>query len=271
MARSGDIALWRLIVAATIAWRARYRNRRRQRCIVGDSPRLPEWSWCGVRHEYRQDGRRCGRTHHICSALTLATFDCRSSVAGSLAVGSIPASHGLQWNDDCIIRCECDAKQMIQSLFTLCAVGYLVIYAFEGAIRYGLYNVGLDNAILLRDVLITVPLTLLFVCRAFRVPHPSGFLRLRLHYRAARYDRGAEPADDRSGDLRCQTANQCLFGFIAASVRRRRENRARPVCADLAVHPWRRNIGQIHLHVSLDGLGISLSRDSGDVPLVGYR
>jgi hypothetical protein len=83
---------------------------------------------------------------------------------------------GLQWNDDCIIRCECDAKQMIQSLFTLCAVGYLLIYAFEGAIRYGLYNVGLDNAILLRDVLITVPLALLFVCQAFRVHiHPAFY------------------------------------------------------------------------------------------------
>ena len=83
---------------------------------------------------------------------------------------------GLQWNDDCIIRCECDAKQMIQSLFTLCAVGYLLIYAFEGAIRYGLYNVGLDNAILLRDGLITVPLALLLVCQAFRVRvHPAFY------------------------------------------------------------------------------------------------
>jgi hypothetical protein len=65
---------------------------------------------------------------------------------------------------------------MIQSLFTLCAVGYLLIYAFEGAIRYGLYNVGLDNVILLRDVLITAPLAILFVCQAFRVRiHPAFF------------------------------------------------------------------------------------------------
>ena len=116
---------------------------------------------------------------------------------------------GLQWNDDCIIRCECDAKQMMQSLFTLCAVGYLLIYAFEGAIRYGLYNVGLDNAILLRDVLITVPLALLFVCQAFRVRiHPAFYAFaciIALHGMIA----GAEPADDRSGDLRRQTADQC--------------------------------------------------------------
>jgi hypothetical protein len=65
---------------------------------------------------------------------------------------------------------------MIQSLFTLCAAGYLLIYAFEGAIRYGLYNVGLDNAILLRDVLITAPLAILFVWQAFRTRiHPAFY------------------------------------------------------------------------------------------------
>jgi len=67
------------------------------------------------------------------------------------------ASLGLQWNGNCIVPCERDAKPMMQSLFTLCAAGYLLIYAFKGALRYGLYNSGLDNAILLRDGLIIAP------------------------------------------------------------------------------------------------------------------
>ena len=42
----------------------------------------------------------------------------------------------------------------MQALFNLCAISYLLIYAFEGVIRYGLYNVGHDDAILLRDGLV---------------------------------------------------------------------------------------------------------------------
>jgi hypothetical protein len=62
----------------------------------------------------------------------------------------------------------------MQAVFGLCAISYLLIYAFEGAIRYGLYNVGLDNVILLRDGLIIAPLTLLFASQAFRLSiHPA--------------------------------------------------------------------------------------------------
>ncbi len=64
----------------------------------------------------------------------------------------------------------------MQGLFTLCAVAYLLIYAFEGVIRYGLYSVGADNAILLRDGLIIGPLLLLLAAQAFRTRvHPAFF------------------------------------------------------------------------------------------------
>jgi hypothetical protein len=62
----------------------------------------------------------------------------------------------------------------MQFLFTLSAASYLTIYAFEGAIRYGLYSVGADDAILLRDVLIMAPLAVLLVAQAFRLHvHPA--------------------------------------------------------------------------------------------------
>jgi hypothetical protein len=62
----------------------------------------------------------------------------------------------------------------MQTLFTFCAFSYVLIYAFEGVIRYGLYLFGQDNLILLRDVLVTVPLALLFVGQAFRMSlHPA--------------------------------------------------------------------------------------------------
>jgi hypothetical protein len=63
------------------------------------------------------------------------------------------------------------------SLFSLCAFAYLAIYAFEGVIRYGLYNVGLDNAILLRDGLIILPIAVLLVRQAFHFRvHPAFFV-----------------------------------------------------------------------------------------------
>ena len=64
----------------------------------------------------------------------------------------------------------------MQSLFSLCAVIYLMIYAFEGVIRYGLYNIGASNAILLRDGLIIGPLLLLLAAQATRTRvHPAFF------------------------------------------------------------------------------------------------
>src|SRR5271155_3358873 len=62
----------------------------------------------------------------------------------------------------------------MRSLFSLCAFTYLTIYAFEGVIRYGLYNVGLDNAILLRDGLVLGPTVALLIAQAFRLRiHPA--------------------------------------------------------------------------------------------------
>jgi hypothetical protein len=57
----------------------------------------------------------------------------------------------------------------MQSLFALCSTGYLLIYAFEGAIRYWLYLIGQDNLILARDALIVLPLALLLVVQALRL------------------------------------------------------------------------------------------------------
>jgi hypothetical protein len=64
----------------------------------------------------------------------------------------------------------------MQGLFTLCAVAYLLIYAFEGLIRYGLYNIGADSAILLRDGLIIVPLLLMLAVQACRTRVHPAFL-----------------------------------------------------------------------------------------------
>ena len=65
----------------------------------------------------------------------------------------------------------------MQRLFTLCAVAYLLIYAFEGVIRYGLYSVGANSVILLRDGLILGPLLILLVAQACRTRvHPAYFV-----------------------------------------------------------------------------------------------
>jgi hypothetical protein len=62
----------------------------------------------------------------------------------------------------------------MQALFTFCGIVYLLIYAFEGVIRYGLYSVGHDELILLRDGLIIAPLSLLLAAQIFRLHiHPA--------------------------------------------------------------------------------------------------
>lgn len=64
----------------------------------------------------------------------------------------------------------------MQGLFSLCAVIYLLIYAFESAIRYGLYSVGASSVILLRDGLILLPLCILLIAQACRTRvHPAFF------------------------------------------------------------------------------------------------
>lgn len=62
----------------------------------------------------------------------------------------------------------------MQALFTFCGTVYLLIYAFEGVIRYGLYSVGHDDLIVLRDGLIIGPLLLLLAVQTFRLHiHPA--------------------------------------------------------------------------------------------------
>ena len=56
----------------------------------------------------------------------------------------------------------------MQRMFNVAAVIYILIYAFEGVVRYALYSVGHDDAILLRDLLLVVPLGLLFAAQALR-------------------------------------------------------------------------------------------------------
>jgi hypothetical protein len=56
----------------------------------------------------------------------------------------------------------------MQRLFNVAAVVYILIYAFEGVVRYGLYGIGHDDAILLRDLLLVGPLGVLFVAQALR-------------------------------------------------------------------------------------------------------
>ena len=96
----------------------------------------------------------------------------------------------------------------MQALFTFSATVYLLIYAFEGALRYGLYNVGLDSAILLRDGLLIVPLAVLLVTQAFRLRvHPAFFVFagiVALHGTIATLNLHTHPA----GDLRRQAAGQ---------------------------------------------------------------
>lgn len=64
----------------------------------------------------------------------------------------------------------------MQALFTVCAAIYLAIYALEGAVRYGLYNIGASGAILLRDGLIVGPLAVLLAVQATRTRvHPAYY------------------------------------------------------------------------------------------------
>ena len=56
----------------------------------------------------------------------------------------------------------------MQRLFTVSAIIYVLIYALEGVTRYGLYNIGHDEAILFRDLLLIMPLALLFAKQSFR-------------------------------------------------------------------------------------------------------
>ena len=62
----------------------------------------------------------------------------------------------------------------MRGLFVLSATLYVLIYAFEAPVRYGLHTMGMDAAIFLRDGLLAGPLLLLFVRQCMRgTVHPA--------------------------------------------------------------------------------------------------
>lgn len=63
----------------------------------------------------------------------------------------------------------------MQTLFTICGLAYVAIYAFEGALRYGLHAIGTDNVILGRDLLVVVPVVVLLFYQALRTQLHPGF------------------------------------------------------------------------------------------------
>jgi hypothetical protein len=105
----------------------------------------------------------------------------------------------------------------MRNLFTACAVAYVVLYAFEGVIRYGLYGTGLDAAILLRDLLILGPLAMLFVAQLLRGRvHPAyaAFAILIVMHGAI----SAVNLDSWVPAIYgAKTSVNILFGFLAAS------------------------------------------------------
>ena len=104
----------------------------------------------------------------------------------------------------------------MRSLFGICAIAYLMLYAFEGAIRYGLYNVGADNLILLRDGLIVLPLAVLFIAQVTRMSvHPAYMVFAAivvLHGTIATLNLGTTLPAIYGAKLLINV----LFGFIAA-------------------------------------------------------
>lgn len=62
----------------------------------------------------------------------------------------------------------------MRRVFVVCGFLYITIYAFEGAVRYGLNLVGADSAIFVRDGLLILPVTALLVAQALRLRvHPA--------------------------------------------------------------------------------------------------
>lgn len=60
------------------------------------------------------------------------------------------------------------AERTLAYAFMGAALGYILVYCFEGPVRYGLYLAGKDDLILLRDLLIWAPLGALFALQAYR-------------------------------------------------------------------------------------------------------
>jgi hypothetical protein len=104
----------------------------------------------------------------------------------------------------------------MQRLFNVAAVVYILIYAFEGVVRYGLYNAGHDDAILLRDLLLVMPLGLLFIAQALRGRlHPAFAVfaaAAALHGAIAIFNLGSYVPAIYGAKLLINL----LFGFLAA-------------------------------------------------------
>lgn len=65
----------------------------------------------------------------------------------------------------------------MRRLFLVCGLGYILIYAFEGVVRYGLVEAGASNAIFIRDAMLLLPCAALFVSQAMRLRvHPAFFV-----------------------------------------------------------------------------------------------
>ena len=154
-----------------------------------------------------------------------------------------------------------------------CSTVYLLIYAFEGAIRYGLYSIGKDNVILVRDGLIVGPLALLLVAQAFRLRvHPAFAVFagiVVLHGAIA----SVQSAHHAAGDLRRQTAGQ-------RPVRVHRRTATDPAlaahlccsCPGMGGLGGRRRAGQVRLHLSMDGSGDACRRHPGGcLARLGHR
>jgi hypothetical protein len=104
----------------------------------------------------------------------------------------------------------------MQRLFNVAAVLYILIYAFEGVVRYGLYSIGHDDVILLRDLLMVVPLGLLFVAQVLRGRlHPAFAVLaavIAVHGAIARFNLGS----DLPAIYGAKLLINLLFGFLAA-------------------------------------------------------
>ena len=160
----------------------------------------------------------------------------------------------------------------MQALFTFSASVYLLIYAFEGALRYGLDNVGMDSAILLRDGLLTVPLAVLLVTQAFRLRvHPAFFVFagiIALHRTIATLNlHGTLPAI-----YGVKLLINVLFGFIVSRQLIQPTRRLAWLLAAVGDFGGRRPAGQVRLHVSLDGTGDQYRRHPGGrLAWLGHR
>jgi hypothetical protein len=104
----------------------------------------------------------------------------------------------------------------LEKIFNVAAVIYIAIYAGEGAVRYGLYSIGHDDAILLRDLLMVVPLCLLFAAQALRGRlHPAFAvfaIVIAVHGGIAVFNLGSYVPAVYGAKLLINV----LFGFIAA-------------------------------------------------------